>query len=347
MEFAQGRMENLVMMIMANKEYFSDKNILVTGATGLVGPHVVKALLDCKPQNIVCLVRDEVPDSLFFTDGIARQCTVAKGELQDYFTIERVINEYEISNIIHLGAQAIVPTANRSPLSTFESNIKGTWSLLEAARVHDKLVKSIVIASSDKAYGEQPRLPYTEQSPLLASHPYDASKACADILSTAYGKTYDMPISISRCGNFFGPGDLNFNRIVPGTIKDAYNNTPPVIRSDGKAVRDYIYVKDAASAYLLLAEKTEYMAFRGEAFNFSTEIELTVLELVDMILKQMGKKSLKPVIKNEARNEIKKQHLSAKKAREVLGWKSEWGIEKGLAETIAWYTDYFDKKTKR
>ncbi|MEK6979620.1 MAG: GDP-mannose 4,6-dehydratase [Candidatus Micrarchaeota archaeon] len=326
---------------MTGKDYFSDKNVLITGATGLVGPYVVNALLDAGVQNAVCIVRDRVPDSIFFTEGAAKKCVLVSGELQDYFLLERVINEYEISNIIHLGAQAIVGTANRSPLATFESNIKGTWNVLEAARVHDKLVKSVVVASSDKAYGDQEKLPYTEESPLLATHPYDASKSCADILSTAYGKTYGLPVSISRCGNFFGGGDLNFNRIVPGTIRNAHFNKPPEIRGDGKAVRDYIYVKDAASAYLLLSEKTENAGLKGEAFNFSNEVQMNVLEMMNKILVLMGKTSLKPIIMNNASGEIFKQHLSAEKARRILGWKSEWTVDSGLKETIEWYKKYF------
>ncbi|HIH23356.1 TPA: NAD-dependent epimerase/dehydratase family protein, partial [Candidatus Micrarchaeota archaeon] len=181
-------------------------------------------------------------------------------------------------------------------------------------------------------------------SPLLATHPYDASKSCADILSGAYGKTYGLPVSISRCGNFFGGGDLNFNRIVPGTIRSAYFNKSPEIRGDGKAVRDYIYVKDAASAYLTLAEKTETMGLKGEAFNFSNEVQMNVLEVMNKILVLMGKTDLKPIIKNEASNEIFKQHLSAEKAKRVLGWKSEWTVDDGLKETIEWYGDYFGKR---
>jgi CDP-glucose 4,6-dehydratase len=326
-------------MMMAN--YFMDKKIFITGASGLVGSWLVKEMLNSN-CDITCLIRDSVPGSMFFSEGLDKKVTIARGELESLRDVERAINEYEPEAVIHLGAQAIVGTANNSPVGTFNSNIAGTWNVLEACRLHDKTVKSIVIASSDKAYGEQERLPYTEDSPLNAANPYDASKACADILARAYGKTYSLPIGISRCGNFFGGGDMNFSRIVPATIKNTLANKPTAIRSDGSYVRDYIYVKDAVGAYMLLAKKTEEMKFHGDAFNFSNEIQLTVLEMVNRIMKLMGK-SIKPVIKNEAAGEIKKQHLSAKKARELLGWKSEWGIDRGLSETIGWYTEYFRK----
>lgn len=325
------------------KDYFKDKTVFITGASGFIGTWLVKSLLE-KKAKIICLNRDLVPDSMLFSEGLDKKVTVAMGDLVDYPTVERVINEYEPECVIHLGAQTIVGTANSSPLGTFESNIKGTWNVLEACRVHDKKIKSIVIASSDKAYGDQKKLPYTEESPLNASNPYDVSKACADMLSRSYGLAYSLPISISRCGNFFGGGDLNFSRIVPGTIKSAYANKAPIIRSDGKNIRDYIYVKDAVSAYELLAEKTEETKFHGESFNFSNEIQLTVLELMTKILEKMNKRNLKPIIKNEATNEIRDQHLSSKKSRDILGWNHKWGIEEGLDETIAWYTNYFEKK---
>ncbi|MFH2101557.1 MAG: GDP-mannose 4,6-dehydratase [Candidatus Micrarchaeota archaeon] len=325
--------------------YFSGKRVLVTGATGLVGSWLVEDLISSGAET-TCLVRDFVPESVFFTDGLERKVNIARADLNDYLSVERIINEYEPEVVIHLGAQAIVGIANRSPLGTFESNIKGTWNLLEACRVHDNLVKSVVVASSDKAYGEQEKLPYVEGAPLQGSNPYDCSKSCADLLSQCYGKTYGMPVGISRCGNFFGGGDLNFSRIVPGTIRDAHLNRAPVIRSDGSFIRDYIYVKDAVSAYKALAQKTDEKQFHGDAFNFSNEIQLTVLQMMEKILGMCGKSSLKPVIKNEAKGEIKAQHLDASKAREVLGWESEWEIDRGLKETIDWYNEFFSRKKR-
>lgn len=332
---------------MANEnDYFKGKKVLITGATGLIGSWLVKSLMARKAE-ITCLVRDTVPDSMFFEEGLDKKVNVARGDVSELEEVERTINEYESQVVIHLGAQTIVGIANGSPLGTFNSNIRGTWNVLEACRLHDKTVKSIVVASSDKAYGEQKKLPYTEDSPLHGENPYDASKSCADLLAQSYGKTYGLPVGISRCGNFFGGGDLNFSRIVPNTIRSAYHDMPPTLRSDGTYIRDYIYVKDAVGAYEALAQKTEELGLRGEAFNFSNEAQLTVLEMVGKILKTMGKeKKLKPIVRNEARNEIRNQHLSAKKAREKLGWKSAWSIDDGLEETVAWYSEYFRRKEK-
>ncbi len=331
---------------MANEEFYSGRRVLLTGATGLVGGWLVQSLLS-RGAELTCVVRDFVPNSRFYTEKLNERVNIVRTDLEDLPQIERTINEYEPEAVIHLGAQTIVGVATRSPLATFNANIRGTWNVLESCRLHDRLVKSVVVASSDKAYGSQEKLPYSEESPLHGESPYDCSKSCVDLLSQSYGKTYSMPIGISRCGNFFGGGDMNFSRIVPSTIQHAYNNTPPVIRTDGSYVRDYIYVKDAVSAYEFLAQKTYEKKFRGEAFNFSNEEALTVLEMMSKILKLMGKSSLKPIVQNQALNEIRAQHLSAKKAREVLGWKSAWPVEKGLAETVAWYEDYLKSKEAR
>ena len=325
------------------KSFYAGKSVLVSGATGLVGPYLVKELL-ASGANVTCLVRDLVPDSLFFMEGLDKKLNVARGEVEDYASVERTVNEYEPGVVFHLGAQALVQAGVRSPVSTFRANIEGTWNVLEACRSHDKLVKAVVVASSDKAYGEQKKLPYTEESPMMGRFPYDVSKSCADLLAQSYGATYGLPVSISRCGNFFGGGDLNWSRIVPGTLKSAFANERPIIRSDGSYVRDYIYVKDAASAYMLLGEKTVPLGLKRESFNFSNEQQLTVLELVKKVLAAAGKASLKPDVKNEPLYEIKKQHLDASKAKRVLGWKSEWGIDKGLKETADWYRGYFSRK---
>jgi len=321
--------------------FWKDRQVLLTGASGLVGSWLVDALLSQGAQ-VVCLVRDSVPDSRFFSEGLDKKVTVASGSLEDRNACERVINEYEPATVFHLGAQTIVQTANRSPLHTFRANIEGTWNLLEACRTHGKTVEQIIVASSDKAYGDQKALPYTEQTPLQGRHPYDVSKSCVDLIAQSYAATYSLPVAISRCGNFFGGGDLNFNRIVPGTIQSLFKNEAPVIRTDGKYVRDYIYVKDAVSAYLTLAEKYK-PSLCGQAFNFSNETQMTTLEMVALISKLM-KKGIAPKILNNASGEIRDQHLSAKKAREVLGWKAKYGIEEGLKETIGWYSAYFGKK---
>lgn len=319
-------------------DFWKDRNVFITGCTGLLGPHLTQMLVG-RRANVVGLVRDMVPKSNLVQTGIYDKINIVRGCVEDFFTVERALNEYEIDTVFHLAAQTIVGTANRNPLSTFESNIRGTWCVLEACR-RVPVVKRILVASSDKAYGEQEELPYKETSPLKGSHPYDVSKSCADLIAYAYYKTYNLPVCITRCGNFYGPGDLNFNRIVPGTIRSVLNNEPPVIRSDGTFVRDYFYVKDAALAYIHLAEKMDDAKIHGEVFNFSNELQISVLELTERILRLMGRTDLKPVILKQAEHEIKHQYLSAKKAREMLGWEPEYNLDDALKETVEWYTKF-------
>ena len=318
--------------------FWQDRHTLVTGATGLVGSWLVKRLL-AQQANVVCLVRDWVPQSeLMRSDDLSR-VTVARGDVTDLALLERVLGEFEIDTVFHLAAQTIVGIANRNPLSTFESNIRGTWNLLEACRRSPR-VGPIVIASSDKAYGDQEQLPYDEDMPLQGRHPYDVSKSCADLIAHTYAVTYGTPVAITRCGNFFGGGDLNWNRIVPGTIRAVLRGQPPVIRSDGQFVRDYLYVEDGVAAYMLLAERlAAEPALRGEAFNFSTETPLTVQALVQNILQVMGS-SLEPEVRNEASNEIRRQFLSSAKARARLGWTPLFDLPTGLARTVEWYREY-------
>ena len=326
------------------------RNVLITGATGLVGSWLTKYILD-EGASTVALVRDAVPQSILWGsssefDYLKNKLRVVHGPLEDYALLERAINEYEVDTVFHLGAQTIVGTANRNPLSTFESNIRGTYNLLEACR-RSPLIKAVVIASSDKAYGDQKILPYTESTPLQGTHPYDVSKSCADLISYTYFKSYGLPVCITRCGNFYGPGDLNFNRIVPGTIRSLIYGERPVIRSDGSYVRDYLYVKDGALAYKWLAERMlKDKSVHGEAFNFSTESQVTVLQLVNKIIEGMGVKA-EPVILNEASNEILHQYLSSKKAHEILGWKAQYSLESSIAETIAWYRQLLNKEGSR
>lgn len=323
-----------------HNRFWQDRPTFVTGATGLVGGWLVRRLLNLG-ADVVCLVRDWVPQSELMRSRLVEQVKVVRGDVRDQVLLERVLGEYEIDTVIHLAAQTIVGIANRNPVSTFETNIGGTWSLLEACR-RSSTVKQIVLASSDKAYGEYERLPYDEEAPLQGRHPYDVSKSCADMIAQAYATTYRLPVVITRCGNFYGGGDLNWNRIVPGTIRSVLRGQRPVIRSDGNYVRDYFYVEDAAAAYTLLAERvTDNPALRGEAFNFSNEKPMTVLELVHCILKQMGT-DLEPVVRNEAVNEIRCQYLSADKARRILGWQPLFTLEEGLQRTIKWYKNFFE-----
>lgn len=323
---------------MTNSVFWRDRPVFVTGGTGLVGSWVVRRLLEVG-ADVVCLVRDRVPQSELTRSGMIGQIKTVYGQVQDQALMERILGEYEIQTVIHLAAQTIVGVANRNPVSTFESNIAGTWALLEAAR-RSPTVKQIVMASSDKAYGDQPILPYTEDAPLQGRHPYDVSKSCADLIAQSYAVSYGLPVVITRCGNFYGGGDLNWNRIIPGTIRSILRGARPVIRSDGQYIRDYFYVEDGAHAYLTLAEKLgENPTLAGHAFNFSNQISVTVLEIVQKILSAMGS-GLQPDIRNEASNEIREQVLDAAKARTMLGWSPLFTLDEGLERTIAWYRDF-------
>ena len=315
--------------------FWRDRSVLVTGATGLVGGHVVRRLLMAK-ASVVALIRDDIPGNGLDRMGLRPEIQVVRGTIEDQTFLERVLGEYEVDTVLHLAAQTIVGIANRNPISTFESNIAGTWRVLEACRRSPK-VRQIVLASSDKAYGDHDILPYNEEAPLKGQHPYDVSKSCADLIAQTYAHTWGTPVAITRCGNFFGAGDLNFNRIVPGTIRSILRGEAPIIRSDGKFIRDYFYVEDGAEAYLLLAQKlAENPGLRGRAYNFSYENQLSVTDIVSMIQARMGSQ-IAPIILNEASNEIRHQYLSAERARKELAWAPSFNMEEGLDRTIAWY----------
>lgn len=319
-------------------DFWLDRTVYVTGGTGLVGGWLVPRLVEAGAQ-VVCLVRDWVPHSRLLADSWWQRLIVVRGDITNQRLQERILGEYEIDTVFHLAAQTIVGVANRNPVSTFEANIAGTWTLLEACRRSPR-VRQIVVASSDKAYGDQPHLPYDEATPLRGRHPYDVSKSCADLIAQAYAATYGLPVAITRCGNFFGGGDLNWNRLVPGTIRDLLRGRRPVIRSDGLAVRDYFYVEDGVEAYLMLAERLAAdRSLAGTAFNFSLERPLTVLDIVARLTKLIGV-DLPPDIRNEASGEIRQQHLSAALARQRLGWQPTFGLEEGLRRTVAWYRDF-------
>ncbi len=315
--------------------FWRDRRVFVTGGTGLVGGWLVQRLVELE-ADVVALVRDWVPGSRFVELRLKTQVNVVRGDVRDQVMLERVLGEYEVDTVLHLAAQTIVGIANRNPISTFETNIGGTWALLEAVR-RSPTVKAVVIASSDKAYGSARPLPYVETTPLMGKHPYDVSKSCADLIAQCYAKTWNVPVAITRCGNFFGGGDLNWNRIVPGTIRSILRGERPIVRSDGKFIRDYIYVEDAVDCYLHLAETLRRdPKFAGESFNFSAGKPLSVLEIVDAIRVEM-KSKLEPIILNEASNEIREQHLDSSKAHTVLNWRARFGLEEGLPRTIEWY----------
>jgi CDP-glucose 4,6-dehydratase len=292
-----------------------------------------------KEANVIGLIRDLVPKSNLNWSGFSDKIVSVRGEIEDYFLLERTINEYEIDTVFHLAAQTIVTIANRSPISTFKANIEGTWNLLEACR-RAPLVKRIIVASSDKAYGDQETLPYDEETPLEGRHPYDVSKSCADLICRSYYETYELPVCVTRCGNFYGGGDLNFNRIVPGTIRSIIKKERPIIRSDGTYLRDYFYIRDGAESYMLLAKKMDNRNIHGEAFNFSTEHPNSVLEIVNRIIELM-ESNLEPKILNSVTNEIRDQYLSAQKAKDLLDWHPMFTLDVGLKETIKWYQMFF------
>jgi CDP-glucose 4,6-dehydratase len=324
-----------------NRNFWRDRQVFVTGATGLLGGWLVRRLVE-KGASVVCLVRDWVPQSVLLSTDLMQKVSLVRGDVRDQDLLERALGEYEIDTVFHLAAQTIVGVANRNPVSTLDSNIRGTWALLEAAR-RSPLVKSIVTASSDKAYGDHEKLPYDENAALKGEHPYDASKSCADLISRMYAVTFGVPVAITRCGNFYGGGDLNWNRLVPGTIRSALKGERPQIRSDGSLIRDYFYVEDGASAYMRLAEALhERPKLRGEAFNFSNELQEDVRSLATRILARMRVKA-RLDIRNEAKHEIKHQWLSAEKARRVLGWKPEFTLDEGLDRTIAWYREFLKR----
>jgi CDP-glucose 4,6-dehydratase len=319
------------------QSFWLDRPVLVTGCAGLLGSWLTIALVDAG-ACVVGLVRDEVPFSHLRRSGYQDRIVVVHGDVTDYVSMERVLAEHEIDSIFHLAAQTIVPIANRSPLSTFESNVKGTWTVLEAARRAPKVTR-VVIASSDKAYGVHAKLPYTEDAPLLGCYPYDASKACAEFIARTYVATYDQPIAITRCANLYGGGDLNWSRVFPGTIRSVIRGEPPIVRSDGTMLRDYLYVRDAVNAYLMLVEKLDEPVMAA-AFNFGMDNPKTVLEIVQTIIAVSDHPELEPVVLNEAPNEIQAQYLDSGKARRVLGWNPRYSLEEGLRETLAWYRKF-------
>ena len=324
--------------IVGNRKFWTDRPTLVTGATGFAGSWLVQCL-DELGADVVCLIRDWSPQSHLVRTGVINRVKRVRGDVRDQALLERVLGEYEVDTVFHLAAQTIVGIANRNPVSTLETNIGGTWSVLEASR-RSPSVKNIVVASSDKAYGAAEGR-YGEDTPLQGRHPYDVSKSCADLIAQAYALTYRLPVTITRCGNFYGGGDLNWNRIVPGTIRSVLRGQAPVIRSDGSPVRDYFYIEDGAAAYISLAEAmAANPELCGQAFNFSNEAEVTVLDVTRLILRLM-RSNLEPDIRNQASNEIAYQALNAAKAREMLGWRPRFSLEQAMGQTIEWYSGYF------
>ena len=322
---------------MIDPSFWRDRRVLVTGCTGVLGSWLTAKLAELG-ADVVGLVRDWVPQSHVVRSGTLDRIKVVRGSVTDEEIVNRIFAEYEIQTCFHLAALTVVGVANRAPVPTFETNIRGTWLLLEAARQWGR-IEQMVVASSDKAYGSHEKLPYTEDAPLQGRHPYDVSKSCADLITQTYAHTYKMPVAVTRCANMYGGGDLNWNRIVPGTIRSALLNEQPIVRSDGTMKRDYIYVKDIVFAYLTLAQAMREGAHTGATFNFGMDAPITVLEMVNKIVGLSDHPDLQPIIQSIAANEIQNQYLSSEKAHRVLGWKPKYTLEDGLRETIAWYRD--------
>ncbi len=318
--------------------------VLITGATGLVGSWLSRRLL-AEGAQVVALVRDWNPQRELIRSGDVARCSVVSGRLEDFETLERAIATFEVDTVFHLGAQAIVGTALRSPLATLETNLLGTANVLEACRRHQDQLKCLVVASSDKAYGTAEVLPYTEAMPPLGRAPYDVSKSCTDLLAQSYAATYGLPVTVARCGNIYGGGDLHWSRIVPGTIRLVLEGHAPQIRSDGTFTRDYIHVDDVVDAYLALADQAHRDGVRGEAFNFSPEERVSVLAITSKILEIMQRTDLQPMILNSALAEIKDQYLDSSKARRILGWQPKVQLQEGLERTVAWYRNFLGVQT--
>jgi len=337
----QTPIRNSQFAIRNSHSFWLDRPVFVTGCPGFLGSWLAIALIEAGAA-VVGLIRDEVPFSHLRRCGYQDRIAVVRGDVTNYKLVERALNEYEIDTVFHLAAQTIVTIANRAPLSTFEANIKGTWTVLEAARRSPRVTR-VAVASSDKAYGRHEKLPYAEDAPLLGCYPYDVSKACADLIARAYVATYDLPVAVTRCANLYGGGDLNWNRIVPGTIRSALRGERPIVRSDGTLLRDYLYVQDAVHAYLTLAEHLDEPEVRGEAFNFGMDNPKSVLKIVEAIIAVSEHPELEPVVLGDAPHEIQAQYLDSTKARRMLGWTPYYSLEEGLRETLRWYREFLGR----
>jgi CDP-glucose 4,6-dehydratase len=318
----------------------SYRTVFVTGASGIVGSWLTKQLLR-QSARVVVLQRDLDPQSELARSGELDQVVCVRGNLEDLALLERILVEYEVEVVFHLGAQTQVRHAQRQPLATLEANVRGTYNLLEAVRRTSTSVRALVVASSDKAYGQSDNLPYREDHPLSGRNIYDASKSAADLLATAYASSYSLPIGIARCGNIYGGGDLNWDRIVPGTIRALLRGERPVLRSDGSPRRDYIFVDDVVSAYMAIASALVDGREHGEAFNFGQGEPVAVLELVNEIGRVIGSSDVNPIIESNAPNEIPAQWLDSSKARDRLGWQPAYPLAEGLFQTVDWYRRLF------
>ncbi|MHB8155158.1 MAG: GDP-mannose 4,6-dehydratase [Candidatus Omnitrophota bacterium] len=329
-------------MMVIDKEFWKNKKVLITGFEGFLGSNLGKALLETKAKVIGLDIKTFRKETILCPRDY-KKMVVYKGSVANRNLVRGILRKHSINVIFHLAAEAIVSRSQENPLNTFKSNIAGTWEVLEAARLQGN-VQAVVVASSDKAYGSHKKLPYREDAPLIANHPYDVSKSCADLIANTYFHTYGLPIAITRCGNIYGPGDFNFSRLIPDALRCLAIDKTLQIRSDGTFVRDYVYIDDIVAGYIRIAELLEKCKLAGEVFNLSDEKPLTVIKLLKEInrINFCGNK-LNYKIMNTAKYEIKEQYLSAAKARRILGWKPNHSLIEGLKESMAFYVDYFNK----
>jgi CDP-glucose 4,6-dehydratase len=325
-------------------ERYSGQAVLVTGAQGFVGGWMAQRLLDAGAR-VVVPQRDIPSDTRFRTEGIEERCDLVMADITDYDEVLRILNEFEVTAVFHFAAQTIVGKANRAPLSTWDSNVRGTYTLLEACRAAVTVaapLERIVVASSDKAYGDQDELPYREGMPLLARYPYDVSKACTDLIARSYAETYGLPVAVGRFANVFGGGDLNFSRLVPDTARALAKGQRPVVRSDGTPERDWIYVEDAVDAYLTVAGSLDRPELRGRAWNAGLGRAVPVIDLVRTLIRVSGR-DLEPDVQGEGTpaGEIDRQWLDSTAIRDELGWETRVGLEEGLVRTWQWYERRF------
>lgn len=316
--------------------FWKNKKVLITGHEGFLGSNLTRALLNCGADIFGLDIKTDRIETILTRQEL-KNVNATRGSVENLFLVSGIMRDKKIEFVFHLAAQALVEKGVKRPLKTFSTNIKGTWNILEASKRNGS-VRAVVIASSDKAYGIQEELPYEENFSLKGSHPYDVSKSCTDLLAHTYFNTYGLPVCTTRCGNIIGPGDFNFSRIVPDAVRSALRNRPLFIRSDGKFIRDYIYVEDVVAGYLALARKMRDANLFGEAFNFSYEKPISVLDLVKIIYRACGRKPAYRIL-DRAKYEIKDQYLSSKKAQRILGWKPKHTMEEALKKTVSWYKE--------
>ncbi|BAZ32832.1 NAD-dependent epimerase/dehydratase [Cylindrospermum sp. NIES-4074] len=318
-----------------------DRRVLITGASGFMGSWLTKYLLE-QGAIVTTILADWNPNSYFVHSGVIYQVKNIVGSIEDYSLLEKVISDHNINTVFHLAAISVEGLAFEKPRQAFEINIRGTYNILEACRVHSDLVQRVVVASSDKAYGDSPILPYTEDLPTVGKNPYDVSKSCGDMIARSYHNSYGLPVVIGRFGNIYGGGDLNLNRLIPNTIRCLLQNQPPIIRVpiQGSFMRDFLYVQDAVNAYIAMFEGLENPKVHGEAFNFAMGGSWKVLEIVQKIQHLMNREDIEPVVIPQSHGEILHQHVSIEKAQKILGWTPRYSFNEGLRETIEWYTEF-------